>query len=226
MAVVEPRGWTKITVDGNSFQRMPVRTRWLSEKDDIGQVLVEYGGEVEPGDTIAISEKVALLLTGGAVSTTEVPVGWEARLMARCVHHRPGALGLSIPVKMQYVLQTLGRPRVYAAAAVAAVTRPLGIRGGFFRVAGDVARYVDGGLPPYEDMVFPPFDPRKAGELCTDLEERLGVGVAIVDMNDYGGAVRAVSPRAIPAATLLAALADNPMRQRLTGTPFAIVRPS
>jgi hypothetical protein len=61
--------------------------------------------------------------------------------------------------------------------------------------------------------------------MCSDLEELLGVGVAIVDLNDYGGSIRAASPKAVPPKTLARVLADNPMRQRLTGTPLALVRP-
>jgi hypothetical protein len=61
--------------------------------------------------------------------------------------------------------------------------------------------------------------------MCTDLEKLLGVGVAIVDLNDFGGSVRATSPHAVPAATLARVLADNPLGQRVTGTPLALVRP-
>jgi hypothetical protein len=46
----------------------------------------------------------------------------------------------------------------------------------------------------------------------------------VVDINDRGGSVRATSPRAVDAATLRAVLADNPLGQRLTSTPVALVR--
>ncbi|MDQ3104455.1 MAG: hypothetical protein M3Q87_04445 [Actinomycetota bacterium] len=35
--------------------------------------------------------------------------------------------------------------------------------------------------------------------------------------------VRAASPSSLPAGLLRQILADNPLRQRLTGTPFALV---
>lgn len=226
MSVTAPHTWTKITVDGRSFQRLPVRTRWLTEKDDLAEVLSEYLTELEPDDTVAISEKVALLLDGGTVPTSDVRVGREARLLASFVRPRPGSRGLSVPEKMAYVLRRTGRVRVYAAAAGGAIGRFFGVKGTFYRIAGSLARDIDGGRPPYEHLLFPPFEPVRAAQVCADLEHRLGVGVAIVDINDYGGSVRAVSPRSLPAVTLSAVLADNPMRQRLTGTPFAVVRPS
>jgi hypothetical protein len=63
-----------------------------------------------------------------------------------------------------------------------------------------------------------------AQKICTDLEQALGLGVSIVDLNDFGGSIRAISDKSLPAATLAAVLSDNPMRQRRTGTPFMIVR--
>jgi F420-0:gamma-glutamyl ligase len=226
MSIAAPRSWTKVTVDGQSFLRQPVRTRWLTERDDLAEVLSEHLLELEPGDTVAISEKVALLLEGGAVPTGDVRVGREARLLASFVRPRPGSRGLSVPEKMAYVLRRSGRVRIYAAAAGGAIGRLLGVKGTFYRVAGSLARDIDGGRPPYEHLLFPPFEPERAAQVCAGLEQRLGVGVAIVDINDFGGSVRSVSPRSLPASTLTAVLADNPMRQRLTGTPFAVVRPS
>ncbi len=130
-----------------------------------------------------------------------------------------------MPEKMQYVLQDSGRTRIVAAALAGAMTRPLGIRGVFYRVAGDVARDLDGGRPPYEHLLFPPLPAPTAQRVCQGLEDALGVGAAIVDLNDFGGSVRAVSRHALAAQLLTEVLADNPLRQRLTGTPIALVRP-
>jgi hypothetical protein len=69
-------------------------------------------------------------------------------------------------------------------------------------------------------------DPAVAHRICADLERAVGIGVSIVDLNDYGGSIRAVSPRSLPASTLAVVLRDNPMRQRLTSTPFLLVRPA
>ena len=52
------------------------------------------------------------------------------------------------------------------------------------------------------------------------------IGVSIVDLNDFGGSIRAVSPRSLSAETLAAVLSDNPLGQRLTSTPFVLVRPA
>jgi hypothetical protein len=127
---------------------------------------------------------------------------------------------------MEYVVRTVGYPRILAAAVSTALTRPFGMHGTFYRMAGSVARDVDGGRPPYEHVLFPPLDTKVAERMCADLERALDIGVSIVDLNDYGGSIRAVSPRSLSAKTLEAVLGDNPLGQRLTSTPFVLVRPA
>lgn len=203
-----------------------VPTRWLEPSDDLALALAEHLPELEPDDTIVISEKVSVLLSGGAVPIASLHIGWLARLLARKVRPREGSRGLSVPAKMQYVVQTLGRVRVTTAVLCAGFTRPLGHRGAFYRVAGSLARDLDGARPPYDDVLIPPMPAEQAADLCKELQTSFRVGVAIVDINDFGGTIRATSSRSLPPAELLQALSANPLGQRLTGTPFGIVRRS
>jgi hypothetical protein len=218
------RTWTTVVVAGEVYARLPVRTRWLEEGDDLATVLKSCVPRLREDDTVVVSEKVAVLLTGRSVPLSNVRVGATARLLARFVQPRSGSRGLSVPAKMQFVLDEVGWLRLVVAACVSAVTRPVGLRGLFYRVAGPVARDLDGGRPPYEDRLFPPLPPAKAAAMCAALERSLGAGVAVIDMNDFGGTIRARSPRALPTSQLLQALSDNPLGQRLRSTPFAVVR--
>jgi hypothetical protein len=218
--------WTKVNVSGVEYLRLPLRTRWLDETDDLALALKEHLQIAQPGDTVAISEKVAILLTGRTVDISTVQPGRLARYLARHVHPRTDSKGLKVPEKMEYVVRTVGYGRIMTAAMATAVTRPLGMHGPFYRIAGSVARDVDGGRPPYEHVLFPPLDTKVAQRLCADLERALDIGVSIVDLNDYGGSIRAVSARSLSAGTLAAVLGDNPLGQRLTSTPFVLVRPA
>lgn len=215
-----------ITVDGRRYLRSPVRTRWLNEYDDLAAVLIEYGYDRHPEDTVVVSETVSLLLTGRSLPVERFHPRWDARLLAKFVRPHHDTVGLSIPTKMQWVLDTVGRPRIYTAAAAAAVTRLFGVQGTFYRIAGDPARQIDGGCPPYQDRLLPPFHAAEAAEVCNELELKLGNGVAIADINDFGGSIRAVSKSSLPALTLMRVLADNPMGQLRHGTPFVLIRPS
>jgi F420-0:gamma-glutamyl ligase len=218
--------WTKVNASGLEYLRLPLHTRWLDETDDLILALKENLQLARPGDTVAVSEKVAILLTGRTVDITTVQPGRLARFLARHVHPRTDSKGLKVPEKMEYVVRTVGYGRIITAAMATAFTRPFGMHGPFYRIAGSVARDVDGGRPPYEHVLFPPLDAKVAQQICTDLERALDIGVSIVDLNDYGGSIRAVSPRSLAGETLTAVLSDNPLGQRLTSTPFVLVRPA
>jgi len=218
-----------VRVGPRTYERVVVRTRWLRPGDRLEEVLrTHLPATVHTGDTVAISEKVVVLLTGRFVPVERVRPGRLARFLVSQVRPRQGSRGLSVPAKMQYVLDRSGRARVLAAALACALTRPLGVHGAFYRVAGPLARDLDGGRPPYEHLLFPPLEGEAATALCDDLERELGIGigigVAVVDLNDFGGTVRATSRSALPATELQEALRDNPMGQRRTGTPVAVVR--
>jgi hypothetical protein len=216
--------WTQVSVSGVKYLRLPLHTPWLEPTDDLVLALKESLKLARPGDTVGVSEKVAILLTGRTVDISTVKPGRLARFLASHVHPRTDSKGLAVPEKMEYVVRTVGLRRIIPAAIGSAVTRPLGMHGTFYRVAGSIARDVDGGRPPYEHVLFPPLDSKIAQKMCADLERALDIGVSIVDLNDYGGSIRAVSPRSLSEETLAAVLSDNPLGQRLTSTPFVLVR--
>jgi hypothetical protein len=220
--------WTEVSVAGVRYLRLPLHTEWLDETDDLVLALKESLKVARPGDTVGISETVTILLTGRTVDINTVQPGWLARFLARYVRPRgEHARGLSVPEKMQYVIRTVGLRRIIAATIGSAVTRPLGMHGTFYRIAGPIARDVDGGPhTPYEHILLPPLDTKVAQAICADLERALDIGVSIVDLNDFGGSIRAVSPRSLSAETLAAVLSDNPLGQHRTSTPFVLVRPA
>ena len=218
--------WTQVSVAGVKYLRLPLRSRWLDATDDLVLALKENLKLARPGDTIGVSEKVVILLTGRTVDISTVQPGRLAQFLAAHVRPRTDSKGLAVPEKMQYVVRTVGLRRIIPAAIGSAVTRPFGVRGTFYRLAGSVARDVDGGRPPYEHVIFPPLDAKVAQKICAYLERALDIGVSIVDLNDFGGSIRAVSPRSLSDETLSAVLSDNPLGQRLTSTPFVLVRPA
>ena len=220
--------WTQVSVAGAKYLRLPLRTRWLDETDDLGLALKEHLELARPGDTVGVSETVVIMLTGRTVDINTVQPGRLARILAGYVRPRgEHARGLSVPEKMEYVIRTVGLWRVIAAAVGGALTRPLGMRGTFYRIAGPIARDVDGGPhTAYEHVLLPALDTKVAQGICDDLERALDIGVSIVDLNDFGGSIRAVSPRSLPAETLASVLSDNPLGQHLTSTPFVLVRPA
>ena len=124
-------------------------------------------------------------------------------MLSRYVSHEPTGVGLAHPTTMQLAIDEAGVPRILLAAAAAAATKPLGMRGVFYRVAGHGVNAIDGpsslNLPPYDKWATKsPLDPSGAAlRIAADVRRRTGrrVGVAIIDANDMAAEVFAVGRR-------------------------------
>jgi len=224
--------------DGETWARVPVRAGLVRSHDDLEVALgaaldgARAGGvTLEPGDVIAMSEKVVAITQGRSFPMDEIAVTPLARVLSRFVSRVPIGIGLGRPQTMQLALEEAGAPRILLAAWCAAVTRPFGIRGVFYRVAGSRVSAIDGPtaytLPPYNTHASKaPSDPDGVAErVRRALRARTGadIGVAVVDTNDLAADVLGSSldldPRAIAGV-----LADNPMGQTDEQTPFCILR--
>lgn len=219
------RRTTVVAVDGDRFARTVVTTPWLESDSDLTGTLERcVVPHTEPGDVVLITEKVVVVTTGRAVPAVAVVPGRLAHLLSKRVQPIGNSRGLSIPEKMEYVLRDAGRVRVLIGAALAALSRPFGLRGAFYVVVGDAARALDGMRAPYDDVLLPPLDKREAKRIAIGFAVRLGREVAIVDMNDRGGHVRAVSGGPLSVRKLRRVLADNPLGQKYDSTPVGFVR--
>jgi F420-0:gamma-glutamyl ligase len=216
-----------VDVSGVIYSRAVVRTPWIKPGDDLGAILArELSPILQQGDLAIVSEKAVTIAEGLTVPAESVHPSPLAKRLAGYVRPTAGSCGLSIPEKMEYVLRQVGLPRIMLATATAAVTRPLGIRGGFYVVAGAAARAMDGMRPPFEDTLIPPLSARRAASLARSLADQLGSPVAIVDMNDRGGSIRSMSHPVMSRRRLRRVLADNPLGQRDERTPIGVVRPA
>lgn len=212
-------------VDGAAFERIVVRTSWLEPGTAVARVMEEHLKPLsEPGDLLIVTEKVVIAASGRGVPASHVRPGRLARFLARQVKPVEGSRGLSIPEKMQLVIENVGVGRVIVAALAGGLTRAFGLHGVFYQIAGRFARDLDGMRPPYEDMLLPPLLTKEAKLLVEQLTSEVGVPVAIVDMNDRGGSIRAIAGSSMTAQLLRRVLHDNPLGQRTQSTPIGIVR--
>ena len=94
----------------------------------------------------------------------DIRPGRLARFLVRFVT-RPGyGIGLGTAETMQLAIDEVGAPRILLAAGVSAVTKPFGVHGLFYRVAGPQAAAIDGPtsytIPPYnQSATLGPKDP-------------------------------------------------------------------
>ncbi len=215
-----------IKVDGQKYARYPVKTKLVTEDDDIVVVVREGVGDLlEPDDLLVISERVVAITQGRCFPISELKTSWLAKFLIRFVHKHPGGIGLKSPWTMQLAINETGVPRILLAALVAVLTKPLGIRGMFYRVVGHNINAIDGPC----DYTLPPgnqsakLGPKNPQKVAQEIAEVVGAKVAIIDANDYGqrtlGFSKGVDPQFVEKV-----FADNPLGQTDERTPLAIVR--
>jgi F420-0:gamma-glutamyl ligase-like protein len=182
--------------------------------------------ELQPGDVVAVSEKAVAICQGRSYPVGDVEARPLARTLSKFVGRTASGIGLGIPATMELAIREAGEARILGATAAAAVTKPFGVKGVFYRVAGPAVRAIDGPtrgtIPPYDGHAkLGPEDPEG---VARELARELGVGVAIIDANDIGVNVLGVSP-GVDAATVASLLRDNPLGQGAQQTPIALLRP-
>lgn len=97
-------------VGRRTYERTLVCTPWLAPGTDLGVVLRELvAPHLRPGDVVAISEKVVVVATGRAIPVSSVTPTRLARMVAHQVRPVGDSRGLSIPEKVQYVIDRIGR---------------------------------------------------------------------------------------------------------------------
>ncbi|NJD26826.1 MAG: hypothetical protein FIA92_00825 [Chloroflexi bacterium] len=216
-----------ITTGDRTFQRWGLRTHKVEFGEDLLGVLRTYVPPVvQPGDWIALSEKVVSVCQNNVRHISTVRERWLAKLIVKGVTKYPKDIAWSHPKKMQAAIDMAGYPRMLAATFFGTITRAVGIRGVFWRIAGRVSE-IDGFNPdamwPYtEYCVLPPIDP---DGVCRTVADELGVPTTIIDGNNIDVKIISVSPGfPVSKADARLILLDNPMGQDEEMTPVIVVR--
>jgi F420-0:gamma-glutamyl ligase len=220
-----------IVIGGQTYERLLIRTELVKSGDNIEELVVSYVEEIiDDGDIIAISERIVAISQGRSFPIKDIKPGWWAKHLWKFVHNHPGGIGLRDPHTMQLAIQEAGVPRILLAAGIAAITKPFGLKGMFYRVAGHNINAIDGpcdySLPPSNTSAkLGPKDPEKVAQhisasLSSDGEK---IGVAIIDANDYGINVMGTS-RGVNVQLVEKLFKDNPMGQSDEQTPITVVK--
>jgi F420-0:gamma-glutamyl ligase len=213
-------------VEGRAFLRIPIRTHVVTEADDIVDVARRYAAPLlEAGDLLFVGEKAVAITQGRAIPIATMHPGILARTLWRFVRQTSYGVGLRDPYSMQAAIDEVGAARILVASVVGGLTRALGRRGDFYRIAGVQAAAIDApgtaGIDRFKDRVIKgPTDP---DGVARRLREALGCEAAIVDCNDVDSAVLGRSP-GVDARLLRLALLDNPLGQGDEQTPLGVLR--
>lgn len=221
----------EVTVDGVSYQRLPIKTRVVFAKDDITEVVTTYASAaVVAGDVLFVTEKIVAITQGRSFPMEEIRARPLAVTLSRYVTKTPAGIGLGIPQTMEMALRECGTLRILFASAVAAIGKRFGRRGDFYRIAGPKARGIDGPtngtIPPYDSQVV--LAPVNASGVARQLRAALGtaIDVIIIDFNDFGGNILGSTLDRRGDRTMTRILSDNPLGQGSQSTPLGIIRRS
>lgn len=218
-----------VEVDRAKYARYPIKTQLIKPGDNVVEIVVNAVKDyIRSGDIVVFSEKATAVAQHRAYHKDEVKVSRLAQFLSKYTTKTEKGIGISSPETFQLALDDCGTTRILLASFCAAVTKPFGIRGVFYHVAGEKAALIDGAaeyvLPPYNKYVSK--GPVNCEGLCKEIAQKLGQEVKIycVDMNDYGGRVVQKGSDPVSKKWLCEILKDNPMGQSKEMTPVCIIR--
>ena len=217
-----------VEIKGKKFARIPIKTQLITKEDSLGQIVDKYlKNTLKEKDVVFISEKVIAILQNRAIPLNEIEANGLAKLLSKFVSKRPGGIGLAMPETMQVAINEVGIFRISLALLGALVTKPFGIKGFFYIIAGDGARAIDGPtpntIPPYNKYVVK--GPKNPNKIAEQISLTIRRPVAIIDANDRGLRILGISKSfKIDKKILQEALKDNPLGQSSQSTPMGILR--
>lgn len=215
-------------VNGLTYERISAKTRLLNFNDNLLEAIEEYVlPQKQDGDWLAISEKVVSVCQNNVRHLSSVKASFLAKLIVKFVKKYPDDIGFSRAEKMQVAVEMAGSVRMILAIILGVLGKVVGIKGIFWRVAGNRVSEIDGFNPdamwPYtEYAILPPKNPEK---LCNEIEKKLNMPTVIIDGNNINVKIIAKSNGvAVDNKTARLVLLDNPMGQDDEMTPFILVR--
>lgn len=213
--------------DNAPWARLPIKTHVISKDDNIDEVVKKYAAEhIGEGDYLFISERIVAISQGRAFPIDEIQPSILAKILVNFVHKSPYGIGLRSPWTMELAIREAGAARILLSALAAAITKPLGMRGVFYKVVGKNINAIDGPcdytLPPYNK--YAKLGPAKPDKVARDLSDLMDAKVVIIDANDLGVEILGRSHSDIDPEFCRSVFRDNPLGQSKEQTPLCIVR--
>ncbi len=206
---------------------MPVKTKLLTENDDIEDIIEIYAKTfLQKDDIVVIAESALAITQARAIPEDKIELGFIAKILWRFVAKVPYGVGLRSPESMQCAINESGVLRILIAAIFSAVTKPFGVHGIFYRIAGKQAAMIDAAhttpVEPFNRCVI--LGPKKPDSVAQKLKKHFQTEFAVMDINDIGGSWVVGNSGAIPVKKLQEIMKINPMGQGKEMTPLCIVR--
>lgn len=206
------------------LELIPVRTRIVTPKDNIVDVIEKYAGkDIGPNDVVSVAESVLAITQGRILLMEEMKPRFSARLLCRFV---PQKGSLSSTYGMEAAMLAEGEGRVLFAFIMGVLGKLVGKNGVFYELAGEQAALIDdvtGTMPPFDKyLVYGPANPSGVAE---EIKSRLGCyGAAVADVNDLKRAAVLGVTSGLDPKLLAQILIDNPFGNASQQTPIVIIK--
>lgn len=206
---------------------VPIRTKLITQHDTIDDIIASFAAPMlRANDIVVIAESALAITQGRALPETSIRVGPLARILWRFVAKVPYGVGLRSPESMQCAINEAGWLRIIIAALCSAITKPFGVKGIFYRIAGKQAAMIDAAhttpVEPFDQCVI--MGPARPDGVAQRLKHRFGNEFAVMDINDIGGSWIIGNSGCIPVKKLESIMKINPLGQGAELTPIGIVR--
>jgi hypothetical protein len=204
---------------------LPIRTHLLTQLDSPVEIVKRYVlPHAQPGDIVTLGESPVAIMQGRFRYPADIQPGWLAKRLCYSFHTTSS---LATACGLQTLINIEGAPRVFFAFLVGLITKPLGIKGMFYRLAGEQARLIDdvtGTIPPYDKFIV--LGPEDPAALCEEIRRETGLEAAVVDVNDLRRVKILAASSGVKMRFLEKALISNPAGNGNEQTPVVLIRPT
>jgi len=226
----EPNPGKKLIIEvaDEKWVRYPVRTHFITEKDDLEKILEKYVlPYLKEKDIVVFGQKIVSILQKRLVYKKDLKLGFWAKFLSKFARKTPYGFSVGNPLKMQVAINLAGLPRILLACLFAGIFKIFKIYGIFYRLAGHQINQLDGfygsAFSQYSEIgILGPID---CDNTCQKLKEKHHFSFVIADINDLAGNILGKSQNLEgKGELLLKILRDNPAGQSNEQTPILILR--
>ncbi|WP_269612719.1 hypothetical protein [Prochlorococcus marinus] len=207
----------------NTISIDPIRTHILGSLDDPIEILKSYMPlNCISTDILAIGESPLAVMQGRYINYRNINSSLISRLICKGFHPTSS---LATASGMQTLINISGPTRVIISWFIGGIFKFFGVRGMFYRLAGEQARLIDditGTTPPYDKCIV--LGPKDTQNFCIKAAKKLNINVAVVDVNDLGR-VKILSTNNVNNTEMIKrALKSNPAGNANQQTPIVLIR--
>tara|TARA_B100000029_G_C17530318_1_gene943041 strand:+ start:195 stop:1421 length:1227 start_codon:yes stop_codon:yes gene_type:complete len=205
-------------------QILPIKTHLLGSNDDIVEVINRYVMPIiNPGDILTIGETPLAIIQGRYTHPNNIKPELLTKIICRAFHPTSS---LATACGLQALINIVGPSRVLFSFLIGLAGKLIGIKGLFYRLAGEQARLIDditGTTAPYDQTIV--LGPERSKNLCQNISKQLGIQLAVVDVNDLGRVKILTASDPSQIRFLKKALQKNPAGNADEQTPLVLIRP-